>query len=97
MCEIGKLTEFDVKEHALETVINRSYQSSTLNQFLGQLERVNAAESIMPALIPEESGDIYYIDGHMIVFWTGASMVYAQRQDNNVRKDYAGIECRYIS
>jgi len=74
LCGIGKLTEFDVKEHALETVIQRSYQSSTLNQFLGQLERVNAAQSIMPALIPEERGDICYIDGHMIAFWTGASM-----------------------
>ena len=71
---IGKLTEFDIKEHALETVINRSYQSSTLNQFLGQLERVNAAETIMPTLIPNESGAICYIDGHMIAFWTNASM-----------------------
>jgi len=72
--EIGKLTEFDVKEHALETVINRSYQSSTLNQFLGQLEKINAVQSIMPGLLPEETGDICYIDGHMIAFWTSASM-----------------------
>jgi len=71
---IGKLTEFDIKEHGLETVIEKNYQSSTLNQFLGQLERVNVAQSIMPALIPEESGAICYIDGHMIAFWTSASM-----------------------
>ncbi len=29
---IGKLTEFDVREHPLETLIGRGYQSSTLNQ-----------------------------------------------------------------
>ena len=33
---IGKLTEFDVKEHPLLTLQGRSYQSSTLAQFLGQ-------------------------------------------------------------
>jgi hypothetical protein len=71
---IGKLTEFDIKEHELETVIQRSYQSTTLNQFLGQLERVDVSQNIMPALIPEESGYICYIDGHMIAFWTRASM-----------------------
>jgi hypothetical protein len=71
---IGKLTEFDIKEHGLETVIKRNYQSCTLNQFLGQLEKVNVAQSIMPALIPKESGYICYIDGHMIAFWTSVSM-----------------------
>ena len=49
---IGKLTEYDMKEHALETIIGRGYQSSTLNQFLGQLERVEAGEALVPALIP---------------------------------------------
>ncbi len=71
---IGKLTELDIKEHALQTVIGRGYQSSTLNQFLGQLERVNAAQTLMPALIPEKQGNICYIDGHMIAFWTKISM-----------------------
>ncbi len=71
---IGKLTEFDIKEHGLETVIKRNYQSSTLNQFFGQLEKVNIAQAVMPALIPQKSGYICYIDGHMIAFWTSASM-----------------------
>lgn len=69
---IGKLTEFDVKEHALATLIGRGYQSSTLNQFLGQLEHIDAGKSLMPALI--NTGKICYIDGHMIAFWTTASM-----------------------
>jgi hypothetical protein len=48
---IGKLTEFDVKEHPLDTLIGRSYQSSTLNQFLGQLERIDAGDVLLPALV----------------------------------------------
>ena len=77
---IEKLTEFDVKEHALDTLIGRSYQSSTLNQFLGQLERLDAGEALLPALVPAdaeepgEPGRICYVDGHMIAFWTKASM-----------------------
>lgn len=42
---IEHLSEFDTREHPLKTLIGRGYQSSTLSQFLGQLERVNAAET----------------------------------------------------
>lgn len=74
---IKKLTEFDVKEHPLDTLIGRSYQSSTLNQFLGQLERIDAGEALLPALVAADAGAtgaICYVDGHMIAFWTKASM-----------------------
>lgn len=74
---IGKLTEFDVTEHPLDTLIGRSYQSSTLNQFLGQLERIEAGETLLPALVPADAGqagEICYVDGHMIAFWTRRSM-----------------------
>jgi hypothetical protein len=71
---IGKLTEYDVKEHCLETLIGRGYQSSTLNQFLGQLERIEAGDGLMEALLPPEPGKLCYVDGHMIAFWTTASM-----------------------
>lgn len=71
---IEKLTEFDVTEHPLETLIGRSYQSSTLTQFLGQLERVDAGQALLPALVPGDAGDIGYVDGHMIAFWSKASM-----------------------
>jgi hypothetical protein len=74
---IGKLTEFDVKEHPLDSLIGGSYQSSTLNQFLGQLERIDAGEALLPALVPAETGEtgeICYVDGHMIAFWTKTSM-----------------------
>ncbi|MCP4152103.1 MAG: hypothetical protein GY757_30460, partial [bacterium] len=70
---IGKLTEFDVTEHSLENIIGRNYQSSTLNQYLGQLERIDASESLMPALVPSPEGEIAYIDGHMIPFWSKAA------------------------
>ncbi len=63
--DIGKLIEYDVKEHALRTVIGRGYLSSTLNQFLGQLERIDAAPWLMNLLIPSNwHGDNY-------VLWTG--------------------------
>jgi len=71
---IEHLSEFDTHEHPLETLIGRSYQSSTLNQFLGQLERIEAAEVLMPLLIPPESAEITYIDGHMTPYWSGLRM-----------------------
>ena len=73
---IQKLIEYDVREHALETVIGRSYQSSTLNQFLGQLERIGAATLLKSALISPDinTDNICFIDGHMIPFWSRLSM-----------------------
>jgi hypothetical protein len=80
LCGIEKLTEFDIKEHPLDTLIGRRYQSSTLNQFLGQLERLDAGEALLPALVLADAGEtgeprgLCYVDGHMIAFWTKASM-----------------------
>ncbi len=73
---VGKLIEYDVKEHALGTVIGRGYQSSTLNQYLGQLERIDAAPMLMNALTPADADDnhVCFIDGHMIPFWSRVSM-----------------------
>ncbi len=71
---IERLSEFDTHETPLETVIGRSYQSSTLTQFLGQLERIDAAEALMPLLLPPATAMLTYIDGHMIPYWSGLSM-----------------------
>lgn len=83
---IGKLTGYDLREHPLETLLGGGYQSSTLTQFLGQLERIDAGQALLPALLPtpsaagegaEETGggaDRIYLDGHMIAFWSTASM-----------------------
>jgi hypothetical protein len=87
---IGKLSEYDIREHALETVIGQGYQSSTLNQLLGQLDHVNAGEAFRPALLPaqddsgspDDAGDAgatagearVSIDGHMLRFWSRMSM-----------------------
>lgn len=71
---INHLSEFDTHEHPLETVIGRGYQSSTLAQFLGQLERIDAAEALMPLLMPPEAAEITYVDGHMIPYWSRLSM-----------------------
>jgi hypothetical protein len=47
---IDRLTAFDTHEHPLPTLLGQGYHSSTLRQFLGQLERVGAAEALLPAL-----------------------------------------------
>jgi hypothetical protein len=71
---IDRLSEFDSREHPLQTLIGHGYQSATLRQFLGQLERVDAAESLMPVLVAHEAGPIIYVDGHMIAYWSRRSM-----------------------
>lgn len=71
---IERLTEFDTYEHPLPTLIGRGYLSSTLNQFLGQLERIEAAETLMPALVVAQGGQFNYVDGHMIGYWNRVSM-----------------------
>ena len=64
------LTAFDTHEHPLPTLLGRGSHSSTRGQFLGQLERINAAEALMPTLVPSPPGQSTYVDGHMMAFWT---------------------------
>ena len=71
---IDRLTEFDTHEHPLATLVGRSYQSSTLRQFLGHLERIGAHEALLPALVPAQTGHFTYIDGHMIAYWSRVAM-----------------------
>ncbi len=71
---VSKLTEFDVCETPLVTLLGRGYQSSTLNQFLGQLERIAAGSALMRALVPDKVGQVIYIDGHMIAYWAAVAM-----------------------
>jgi len=63
---IETLTGFDTHEHPLQTLLGRGYHSSTLTQCLGHLERIDAAEALMPALVPDTAGQITYVDGHRI-------------------------------
>ena len=71
---IERLTAFDTHEHPLQTLLGRGYQSATLRQFLGQLERIDAAAALLPALVPDKVGQFTYVDGHMIAYWSRASM-----------------------
>jgi hypothetical protein len=71
---IETLTGFDTHEHPLQTLLGRGYHSSTLTQFLGQLERIDAAVALMPALVAATAGQIAYVDGHMIAYWSRVSM-----------------------
>jgi len=45
-----------------------------LTQFLGQLERVDAAEALLPALWREKAVQLTYVDGHMIAYWSRVPM-----------------------
>jgi len=74
LCGIDRLTACDTHEHPLATLLGRGYHSSTLSQFLGQLERVGAAEVLLPALLPAHTGPITYVDGHMVAYWSRMSM-----------------------
>src|SRR5215831_2952424 len=71
---IEKLTAFDTHQHPLPTLLGRGYHSATLQQFLGQLERIDAAEALLPALVPPQPGQIIYVDGHMIAYWSRVMM-----------------------
>jgi hypothetical protein len=71
---IERLTAFDTQEHPLPTLLGRGYHSSTLSQFLGQLERVGAAEALRPVLGPAQPGSLAYVDGHMIAYWSRMPM-----------------------
>jgi hypothetical protein len=71
---IEKLTAFDPHEPPLPTLLGRGYQSATLHQFLGQLERIDAAEALMPTLVPPQPGRIIDVDGHMLAYWSRVLM-----------------------
>lgn len=71
---IDRLTAFDTHEHPLGTLLGRGYHSSPLSQLLGQLERVGAAEALRPTLVPAQAGQITYVDGHMIAYWSRRAM-----------------------
>src|SRR5205823_10986162 len=66
---IDRLTAFDTYEHPLGTLLGRGYHSSTLHQFLGQLERVGAAAALMSTLLVDKAGQLIYVDGRMIAYW----------------------------
>ena len=71
---IEHLTAFDTHEQPLQTLLGRGYHSTTLSQFLGQLERIDAAAALQPALVPDKTSRITYVDGHMIAYWSRKAM-----------------------
>jgi hypothetical protein len=71
---MGRLSEFDSREHPLRTLLGRGYQSSTLHQFLAQLERVDAGKFLLAVLSQNQRGSILYVDGHMIAYWSRRCM-----------------------
>jgi hypothetical protein len=71
---IERLSGFDTHEHPLETLVGRGYHSATLRQFLGQRERIGAAEVLMPVLAADQAGQMISVDGHMMAYWSRLPM-----------------------
>jgi hypothetical protein len=71
---IETLPAFATRAPPLLTLIGQGYPSSTRGQFLGQLERINAAEALLPALVPHQPGQGTYVDGPMIALWPRVAM-----------------------
>jgi hypothetical protein len=71
---IETLTAFDTPAHPLQTLLGRGYHSATLTQFLGQLERLDAAGALLPALRPQQVGQLASVDGHMSAYGSRGPM-----------------------
>ncbi len=71
---IEHLTAFDTHEPPLQTLLGRGYHRTTLSPFLGQLERIDAAAALLPALVPDKTSRITYVDGHMLAYGSRTSM-----------------------
>ena len=70
---INKLSEIDYTESDLQSTLGYHYGSSTLTQYLGELERVGA-DGMKNELALAANGEICYIDGHMMAFWSRTKM-----------------------
>jgi hypothetical protein len=71
---IERLSGFDTHEHPLATLVGRGYHSATLGQFLGQLERLGAAEVLIPVLAADQVGQMIYVAGHLMASWSRLPM-----------------------
>ena len=71
---IERLSGFATHEHPLETLVGRGYHRATLRQFLGQLERIGAAEVLMPVLSADQAGQMISVEGHMMASWSRLPM-----------------------
>jgi hypothetical protein len=74
LCGIDRLPALDPHEPPLQTRLGRGYHSSTLRQFLGQLERINASEALMPTRLAAQTGQMPSVDGHRIASWSRVPM-----------------------
>ena len=71
---LDHLRACDTRAHALTTLMGRGDHSATLSQFLGPLERVDAAESLMAALGADRAGPILSVAGPRIASGSRRSM-----------------------
>jgi hypothetical protein len=74
LCGIDRLTLCDPHAHPLATLLGRGSHRATLSQFLGHRARVGAAEVLLPALGPAQTGPITSVDGPMVASGSRMSM-----------------------
>ena len=74
LLQINRLSELDYHEHHMGQVLGYEYSYSTLTQFLGQLERIDAGYYLNIILSREAEGDYCYIDTHKIPYWSRKKM-----------------------
>lgn len=74
LLEIEQLSELDYHEHKLEQVLGEKYSYSTLTQFLGELERIDAGVLLNNALSGQAKGIYCYVDTHKIPYWSRKKM-----------------------
>lgn len=71
---IKRLSELDYHPHDLSQILGYTYSYSTLRQFLGELERVEAGYCLKLMLSKESTGEFCYIDPHLFAYWTRKKM-----------------------
>ena len=71
---INRLSQLDYQEHELLSVLDFHYSYSTLSQFLGELERIDAGYFLNLALSIDAKGEYCYIDTHKIAYYSRKRM-----------------------
>ncbi len=71
---IKTLAQFDRQDQSMFQLLGFDYKTATMRQFLTDLERIHAADVLIPLLSEGTSSALGYIDGHVFALWTNAKM-----------------------
>ncbi len=71
---IKTLAQFDRQDQSMSQLLGFDYKTATMRQFLSDLERIHAADALIPLLSEGTSSELGYIDGHLFALWTNVKM-----------------------